>query len=338
MLLFKAKLLHIKVLFLQQQWIKKRFWGWCFFCFAALPKQYWLPGMAQHSPCWDVIALCWSMKVVYGGTGRHRGRDRGSHSQEPQWYRASPCLKAHLCACPWPGLVCLWCLSIGWGALWTGGVPKARAQLPAWGWATVSWSALGLACLKTSSWVFPVLCTGQLFQFGAFLVKMLLISAAELHGGKRSLKTAHVCRREGLKGGEKELLWGSAWTLRQGSFTCYSPQAWLVLCWLPLLFPHPRLLRGFQFANKACVMLGAAVLSTAIHGAVRSSQFEQAVKLRQGCFDILYAGLCVMYPREYPEAMEALLPLLSLYRRSGTHWEQLLQVASSTSGVNWPII
>lgn len=74
MLLFKAKLLHIKVLFLQQQWIKKCFWGWCFFCFAALPKQCWLPGMARHSPCWDVIALCWSMKVVYGGTGRQGQR------------------------------------------------------------------------------------------------------------------------------------------------------------------------------------------------------------------------------------------------------------------------
>lgn len=187
--------------------------------------------------------------------------------------KASPCHNAHLCACPWPGLVCLWCPSSGWGALWPRGVPKGRAQLLAWGRAVVSWSALGLACLKTSSRMFPVLCTGQLCQFWAFLVKMLLISAAELHGGKRSLKSAHVCRREGLKGGEKELVWGFAWTLRQGSFTCYSPQAWLVLHWLPLLFPHPRLLRGFQFANKACVMLGAAVLSTAIHGAVRSSQF-----------------------------------------------------------------
>lgn len=66
--------------------------------------------------------------------------------------------------------------------------------------------ALGLACVKTSSWVFPVLCTGQLCQLWAFLVKMLLISAAELHGGKRSLKTAHVCRRESLKGWKKELV------------------------------------------------------------------------------------------------------------------------------------
>lgn len=150
---------------------------------------------------------------------------------------------------------------------------KARTQLPAWGRATVAWSALGLTCVQTGSWMFPVLCTGQLCHLREFLVQMLLISAAELHGRKRSLKTAHVCRRESLKGGKKELVWGFAWTLRQGSFTCYSPQAWLVLCWLPLLCPHPRLLRGFQFANKACVMLGAAVLSTAIHGAVRSSQF-----------------------------------------------------------------
>lgn len=123
MLLFKAKLLHIKVLFLQQQRIKKHFWGWCFFCFAALPKQFWLPGMAQHLPRWDVIALCWSMKVVYGGSGR-----QGQRKPQPRTtvVRASPCLRAHLCACPWPGLVCLWCSAAGWGALWREGVPKSK--------------------------------------------------------------------------------------------------------------------------------------------------------------------------------------------------------------------
>lgn len=269
MLLFKAKLLHIKVLFLQQQRIKQCFWGWCFFCFTALPRQHWLPGMAQHSPGWDVIALCWSMKVLYGGTGR-----QGQRKPQPRTtvVQGLPLPQSPPVCLP-QALVCLWCPAAGWGALWPRGVPKARAQLLAWGRATVSWSALGLACLKTSGWVFPAFCTGQLCQLWAFLFKMLLISAAELHGGKHSLKTAHVCRRESLKGGKKELVWGFAWTLRQGSFTCYSPQAWLVLHWLPLLFPHPRLLRGFQFANKACVMLGAAVLSTAIHGAVRSSQF-----------------------------------------------------------------
>lgn len=144
--------------------------------------------------------------MVYRDTGRQGQR---SHSQEPQWYGPFPCLKAHLCACPWPGLVCLWCPAAGWGALWPGGVPKARTRLLAQGRATVSWSACcprSTRCVKTSSWVFPVLCTGQLCQLWAFLVKMLLISAAELHGGKHSLKTAHVCRRESLKGGKKELV------------------------------------------------------------------------------------------------------------------------------------
>lgn len=140
------------------------------------------------------------------------------------------------------------------------------------------------------------------------------------------------------KRGKKELVWGFAWTLLQGLFTCCSPQAWLALHWLPLLFPHPRQRRGFQFANKACVVLGAAFLSTAIHGAVKSSQFQQPVNLRQGCSDILYVGLYVTYPRGNPKPMEASFHLLSLYRKSSTHWEQLLQAASSTGGVNWLLI
>lgn len=60
--------------------------------------------------------------------------------------------------------------------------------------------ALGLACLKTSGGALAVLCAGQLW---AFLGKMLLISAAGLHGGKRSLKTALVCRKKSLKRGKK---------------------------------------------------------------------------------------------------------------------------------------
>lgn len=139
------------------------------------------------------------MKVLYGGTGR-----QGQRKPQPRTtvVQGLPLPQSPPVCLP-QALVCLWCPAAGWGALWPRGVPKARAQLLAWERATVSWSALGLACLKTSSWVFPAFCTGQLCQLWAFLFKMLLISAAELHGGKHSLKTAHVCRRESLKGGEK---------------------------------------------------------------------------------------------------------------------------------------
>lgn len=123
MLLFKAELLHIKVLFLQQQRINKCFWGWCFFCFAALPKQFWLPGMAQHSPCWDVIALCWSMKVVYGDTGRQGQRKSQPRTRVLQGHPLpqSPPVCLPLAWLGVPVVSCRWL-----GSLWPGGVPKSK--------------------------------------------------------------------------------------------------------------------------------------------------------------------------------------------------------------------
>lgn len=60
------------------------------------------------------------------------------------------------------------------------------------------------AYLNTSCGAFPLLCTGLLCQLQALLMTVVLISPAQLHGGKRTLKSVHIYKRKTLKEGEKK--------------------------------------------------------------------------------------------------------------------------------------